>query len=558
VLPGAATTALAAPAGSVKAWGWNAYGQLGNGTTTTSLIPVGVNGLAGVGAVAAGGAHSLAIKSDGSVVAWGWNTYGQLGNGTTANSATPVVVTGLTSGVVAVAAGENHSLALKSNGSVVAWGFNGYGQLGNGTITNSLTPVAVSGLTSGVAAVTGGQRHSLAVKTNGSVVAWGDNAYGQLGNGLTGSYSATPLAVSGLSSGVTAAAAGSGHSLALKTNGSVVAWGRNDSGQLGDGTTTGSAIPVAVSGLSSAVTAVAAGGAHSLALKSTGSAVAWGGNASGQLGNGTTTNSSVPTAITGLSSGVTAVAASIQAYSLAIKTGGSVVAWGINDSGQLGDGTTPNRSTPVGVSDLGSAALAISAGGFHGLAVFTSSVPTVTSAAPNSRGQGAPHQSITITGTNFVNGAVADFGSGITVHSTSYTNPTRLSADISVTEIAAIGSRTVKVTNPDGSSASCAACFDVGAGPTVTSADPNSLAQATPDQAVVVSGSNFVAGPGLVVSFGNGITVLGLTFIDANTLEAVVTVAGDAAVGPRDVTVTNPDGGRSTCVGCLAVTANSD
>ena len=200
--------------GTVLAWGDNVDGQLGNGTFTTSNTPVEVSGLTGVTAIAAGGAfnhHSLALKSDGTVWAWGYNGGGELGNGTYTDNNTPVEVNGL-SGVTAIAGGGFHGLALKSDGTVWAWGYNVSGQLGNGTNTTSNTPVQVSGL-SGVAAIAGGDIHSLALKSDGTVWAWGYNLDGELGNG-TYTDSNTPVEVSGLS-GVTVIAGGGFHSLAL-------------------------------------------------------------------------------------------------------------------------------------------------------------------------------------------------------------------------------------------------------------------------------------------------------------------------------------------------------
>ncbi|MDQ1552852.1 MAG: hypothetical protein QOD50_2274, partial [Actinomycetota bacterium] len=301
--------ATASVSGAAIGWGANDFGQLGNDSRTERHVPVQVSGLtAGVSAVSAGGIHSLALKADGSVVSWGANNSGALGDGSGMNSSVPVQVSGLTSGVVAVSAGSAHSLAVKSNGSVVGWGYNGFGQVGDGTggagdDVIKPVPVQVSGLTSGVVAVAGGEFHSLALKSNGSVVAWGDNAFGQLGDGTT-HVRYVPVQVSGLTSGVVAIAAGAAGSMALKSNGSVVTWGDNTYGELGDGTTKSSRVPVQVSGLTSGVVAIAAGGVHNLALKSDGSVVAWGNNGVGQLGDGTTTNRHVPVPVSGLSSGV--------------------------------------------------------------------------------------------------------------------------------------------------------------------------------------------------------------------------------------------------------------
>ncbi|MBI2916825.1 MAG: S8 family serine peptidase [Chloroflexi bacterium] len=357
-----ATPGGAVASGEAWAWGNNSEGQLGDGTTIQRNAPVQVSGLAGVTDVAGGGWHSLALSSAGTVWAWGWNDQGQLGDGTTTGRTTPVQVSGLT-GVAAVAVGDYyHSLALKSDGTVWAWGWNYHGQLGDGTTTDRHTPVPVSGLT-GVVAIAAGGYHSLALKSDGTVWAWGGNDNGQLGDD-TQTNRTTPVQVSGLTD-VTAIAAGGYYSLALKSDGTVWAWGRNVVGELGDGTTTGRTTPVQVSGLTGA-TAIAAGGYHSLALKSDGAVWAWGYNNHGQLGDGTTTNRHTPVQVSGLT-GVTTFAAG-GLHSLALRSDGTVWAWGYNNNGQLGDGSTTNRHTPVPVSGL-TGVTAIAAGPFHGLAV---------------------------------------------------------------------------------------------------------------------------------------------------------------------------------------------
>jgi len=297
--------------------------------------------------LAAGNNHSLAIKTDGTLWAWGYNDRGQLGDGTSTNRSTPVQV--LTE-VAAVAAGEEHSLAIKTDGSLWAWGSNLGGKLGDGTRTDRWTPVQV--LTD-VAAVAAGVYHTLAIKTDGSLWAWGSNSYGQLGDGIRTLRSSTPIQVL---TGVAAVAAGGRHTLALKTDGSLWAWGANW-GQLGDGTQTDRWTPVQVL---TGVAAVTAGYSHTLALKTDGSLWAWGSNDWGQLGDGTGTDRLTPVQVL---TGVAAMAADYL-HSLAIKTDGSLWAWGAN-FGQLGDGTGTNRWTPVQVL---TGVAAAEAGWFHTLA----------------------------------------------------------------------------------------------------------------------------------------------------------------------------------------------
>ena len=379
--------------GTGWAWGNNGEGELGNGTTTNSKVPVQVSLPPGttVTAVAAGGNHSLALTSTGQVLAWGANTWGQLGNGTTINSSAPVPVS-LPSGttVTAIAGGSAHSLALTSTGQVFAWGNNAYGQIGNGTITNSSTPVPVS-LSSGttVTAIAGGADHSLALTSSGQILAWGNNAQGELGNGST-TDSNTPVSVilpvgsRGQPISVTTIAGGGNHSLALTPSGQILAWGAGGSGQLGNGTTIDSSTPVWVSLPSgTTITAIAGGDSHSLAVTSAGSSLAWGSNAYGQLGNGTTANSSVPFQVNLPAGTAVAAIAGAQGHSLALSSSGHVLAWGLNNSGQLGNGTTINSSTPAAVNGF-AAALAIAARGYDSLAIQLPAAavfPTMTNGA---------------------------------------------------------------------------------------------------------------------------------------------------------------------------------
>jgi len=333
--------------GSVWAWGENYSGQLGDGTFTTRTTPVQVTGLTGIIAIACGRNHSLAVKNDGTIWAWGRNSDGQLGDGTFTNRSAPVQVTGLT-GVISAAAGYYHSLAVKSDGTVRAWGDND-GQLGDGTYTPRSTPVQVTGLT-GVIAVAGGCQHSLAAKSDGTVRAWGVNTYGQLGDGTTIDRT-TSVQVTGLSGAITVASGG-GHSLAVKSDGTVRAWGDNWCGQLGDGTSYNERLTsVQVTGLTGAI-AVAGGHEHSLALKSDGSVRAWGGNYCGQLGDGTTIDRATTVQVSGLTSNSSIAVAGGNSHSLAVKNDGTARAWGYNGYGQLGDGTTTNRTTPVEVAGL--------------------------------------------------------------------------------------------------------------------------------------------------------------------------------------------------------------
>lgn len=315
-----------------------------------------------------GGGHSLAACSDGTVVSWGLNTEGQLGINGTTGSFEPVAVD-VPAGrkVIAVAAGASHSLALDEDGMVLAWGRNTNGQLGNNTTTQSNAPLAVS--TSGelasrtVVAIAAGTSHSLALCSDGTMVSWGLNTYGQLGNNST-VQSNVPVLVSTASGAlagktVVAIAAGADHSLALCSDGSVAAWGRNTNGQLGNNSTTQSNIPAAVTtGFGAlqgkAVVMIAAGGSHSLALCTDGTVAAWGLNSAGQLGNGNNTQSNTPVVVS--ASGVLAMrsvfmVAAGAAHSIAHCRDGTVATWGANSNGELGNNNTSASNTPVAVEN---------------------------------------------------------------------------------------------------------------------------------------------------------------------------------------------------------------
>jgi len=246
--------------------------------------------------VSGGGYHTLALKNDGTVWAWGRNDNGQLGDGSNIDRNTPVQVSGL-SGVTAVATSNAHNLALKNDGTVWAWGWNGHSQLGDGTNLNRNTPVAVSGL-SGVVAVAVGGGHSLALKNDGTVWAWGWNDVGQIGDGTT-TRRWTPVQVSDLS-GIGALAAGTDHSLAFKQDGTVWAWGWNEYGQLGDGSIVNRVRPTQVGGLSGELTYLAGGIYNSMILKNDGTVWIWGANWYGEIGDGTTTTRKSPVQVLGL------------------------------------------------------------------------------------------------------------------------------------------------------------------------------------------------------------------------------------------------------------------
>ena len=348
----------------VKCWGINENGQLGNASSEASTTPVDVkeggDPLTNVSAIGAGNAHSCAVMNNG-VKCWGNNEYGQLGNGTTVTSTFAVQVGGLASDIAAVGAGDNHTCVLTGGGGVKCWGYNHLGALGNGTTTDSLTPVNVLTLDSGAAALTVGGNHNCVLTAAGGAKCWGRNSSGQLGTGNS-SASTVPLSVMGLGSGVTAISAGTAHTCAV-VNGGAKCWGWNYYGQLGDGSTDSSTVPLDVTGLTSGVATVVSGRWHTCALTDGGGVKCWGFNAYGQLGNDTKDDSATPVDVSGLSSGVTAIALGDRHTCALLDTGG-VKCWGYNN-GVLGDGASSSKSTPVDVVGLGSGVTAIRAGGLH-------------------------------------------------------------------------------------------------------------------------------------------------------------------------------------------------
>ncbi len=371
-------------AGRVLAWGTNRYGQLGDGTRQDRARPVFVRGPGGlryledVVAVAAGVCHGLALLEDGRVAAWGWNGFGQVGNGSRAFWVkTPVLVRGIDGrgtlqGVMQVAAGAKHSLALLQDGAVVAWGANDSQQLGVGGYRGREAPVRVLGIDGkgklgAVASVAAGTQHSLAVLLDGTVAAWGSNLRGEIGNGRSHGYQPYPIRVRSLSgddgslSGVTSVTAGERFSIARLANGSLAAWGWNFYGELGDGTRDRRSTPVLVHGVGdtpvlTGVESVSAGdNSFVLALLEDGGVIAWGRGNLGQLGDGARTGfASLPRPVRGVRgrpalTNVTHIAAGAN-HSFAVRRGTrTVVGWGRNLYHQVDASSVPIRFVPVAV-----------------------------------------------------------------------------------------------------------------------------------------------------------------------------------------------------------------
>jgi alpha-tubulin suppressor-like RCC1 family protein len=581
----------------LSAWGGNWVGQLGLGNhfgpeecsveelpCSTTAVPV--SGIREVVAVAAGENHSLAIAPSGSssssVWAWGENLYDQLGDGNSwkaqpetnapVAACQPYACAGqLTAS--SVAAGGRHSLAL-SGSAVLAWGDNESGQLGtgfNGRAYDREAPAIVKyGPERGYAQVeatqvAAGEEHSLALVEDGHVMAWGNNEFGQVGDGKSELTKDGPTPVVFERNplrevtGVTKITAGANHSVALLSDHSVIAWGSNDHGQLGDYTNSGpqiceegpcSKVAVYVAGPRKAnPVEVAAGGDHSLARLEDGTVVAWGANGSGQLGDGTTTDKYEMVAVKGLSH-VVEIAAG-EEHSLALLENGTVMAWGANGEGQLGDGTSlgPERcgtppeeqacsTTPVAVSGLGAISVkGIAAGAQHDFA-FGPPFPTVTSINPR-EGLTQGGTAVTIGGSEFNGATAVRFGDA---NATAF----HVESSTSITAIAPAGSGAVDVTvtTPEGTSKPNPAdqfsyVNPLVARPSVSGVSP-AQGPAAGGTSVTISGTNLAGAT--AVRFGSA----SASAYTVNSEGTSITAVDPSGEGSVDVTVTTPGGTSAT------------
>jgi alpha-tubulin suppressor-like RCC1 family protein len=313
--------------------------------------------LVAVKSVAAGDGHSMILKSDGTLWAWGLNLWGELGDGSTTNRLSPFQTM---SGVSAVSAGNGYTMILKTDSTLWACGYNASGQLGDGTTTNRLSPVFIM---SDVKAVSAGTMHTMIIKTDGTLWATGSNYFGQFGTGDTISRT-TPIQIP--MNDVSAVSAGGSHTMVLKTDGTLWATGDNEHGQLGDGTTTGrSTLFLVMSGVS----AVSAGVQHTMIIQTNGALLSMGYNQFGQLGDGTITDRLFPIQImTGV-----AVASASARHTMIVKTDGTLWAMGFNENGELGDSTKTEQHLPevIKVNGISGGLLTLATGWFHSLIVKT-------------------------------------------------------------------------------------------------------------------------------------------------------------------------------------------
>jgi alpha-tubulin suppressor-like RCC1 family protein len=438
-------------------WGWNRYGQLGDGTTADQAWPEVVAG--NVVTSAAGYGHSLFLKGDSTLWTVGFNSYGELGDGTTTSRTLPELVV---DNVVATAAGAYHSLFVKGDGTLWAMGDNNTGQLGDGTMINRHSPISVA---TNVVMVGAGANHSLFLRSDGTLWAMGFNGDGELGDG-TGVTQSSAVAVIG-GSNVVALAAGYSHSLFLRSDGTLWAMGLNNFGQLGDGTLTTRSNAVAVIGGTNVV-AVAAGRFHSLFLKGDGTLWAMGNNHYGQLGDGTTANQLSPESV---ASNVVAAAAGYYG-SLFLKSDGTLWAMGFNQYGQLGDGTTTSRTLPVSIAGMSLANVISGSVAYHTLAIGSPQAPVITGQPVTQTAVAGDTATFTATATGFAPLSYQWYFNDSIISGATATN-----CPITSVTTSDAGNYTVVVTNLYGSATSSAALLTVlplsAAIPTITSATPN-------------------------------------------------------------------------------------
>ena len=345
-------------------WGWglNTYGAVGNNSSTNVSTITQIGTLTNWKQLSAGPYASMGVKTDGTLWGWGANGQGNLGNGAVANISSPVQI-GLLTNWKQVVTSQSQSLAVKTDGTLWAWGFNNHGQVGNNSVSSYSSPIQIGALTNWKQVAIGGTNNgsdlfqSFGIQSNGTLWAWGNNAFGYLGNNTITSYS-SPIQVGTLTNWRYVAASVN-HVAAVKTDGTLWAWGYNALGGLGNGSIAYYSSPIQVGALTT-WQYVACGYQSTYGIQSNGTLWAWGQNNIGNLGNGTTSYYSSPIQIGALtnwkyvsaSNSFNNITSNSYSGAGAIKTDGTLWVWGNNGNGQLGIGNTTNYSSPIQVGTL--------------------------------------------------------------------------------------------------------------------------------------------------------------------------------------------------------------
>jgi len=350
------------------AWGSNSCGQLGDNTIVSKSSPVSVvGGFTDWCQISAGQNHSVGLRTNNTIWAWGCNTYGTLGNNSTTNSCSPVSVVGGFTDWCQVSTQGEFTVGLRANGTIWTWGRNNFGQLGDGTAVDKSSPVSVVGGFNDWIHINAGPTQGLGIRANGTAWAWGNNTSGKLGDGTVVSTS-SPVSVIGGFTDWCQLAGANNHSIGLRSNGTVWAWGLNVNGELGDGTLVGKSSPVSVVGGFTDWCQVSASYGHNAAVRLNGTLWTWGLNSYGVLGDGTIVGKSSPVSVVGGFLDWCQVDTG-QRHDVAIRTNGTAWAWGLNIQGNLGDNTTVNKSSPVSVVSEFTNWRQVSAGRCHTLGI---------------------------------------------------------------------------------------------------------------------------------------------------------------------------------------------
>ena len=353
---------------TIWTWGCNNRGQLGDNTAVSRSSPVSVvGGFTDWCQVSAGTAHTAAVRTNGTIWTWGENGTGRLGDNTAVSRSSPVSVVGGFTDWCQVSASVVHTAAVRTNGTIWAWGCNGNGRLGDNTTVPNSSPVSVVGGFTDWCQVSTGQSHTTAIRTNGTIWSWGYNSCGQLGDNTIVDKS-SPVSVVGGFTDWCQVSAGGYHTAAVRSNCTIWTWGCNNCGQLGDNTIVSRSSPVSVVGGFTDWCQVSVGCIHTAAVRTNGTIWAWGYNAFGRLGDGSSLAKSSPVSVVGGFTDWCQVSAG-NAHTAAVRTNGTIWTWGENGTGRLGDNTTTNRSSPVSVVGGFTDWCQVSAGCGHSTAV---------------------------------------------------------------------------------------------------------------------------------------------------------------------------------------------
>jgi alpha-tubulin suppressor-like RCC1 family protein len=365
--------------GTLWSWGRDSLGQLGDNTillgrsSPVQTVAFGTNWKL----VSCGTYHSAAIKTDGTLWTWGQNNIGQLGDNTTTHRSSPVQTVAFGTNWKSVSCGRFLSTAIKTDGTLWLWGRNGDGQLGDNTTTLRSSPVQTVSFGNNWKLVSGARYHTSAIKTDGTLWLWGRNNYGQLGDNTTTGTS-SPIQTVAYGTNWKLISTAQYHTAAIKTDGTLWSWGDNTYGNLGDNTTTNKSSPVQTVAYGTNWKLVAGSGYHTCAIKTDGTLWLWGINNRGQLGDNTTTRKSSPVQTVAYGTNWKSISGSGGSCS-AIKTDGTLWTWGYNNYGQLGDNTTTYVSSPIQTVAYGTNWKLVSAGNYHTAAIYFDDNPSIIS-----------------------------------------------------------------------------------------------------------------------------------------------------------------------------------